>query len=33
MIDLIKISIYRDGGTTVWIEPTVKASLKTKYNK
>ena len=29
MKDLIKISICRDGGTSVWVEPSVKASIKT----
>ena len=29
MKDLIKTSAYRDGGTTVWIEPSVKDNLKT----
>lgn len=29
MIDLQKISIIRDGGTSVWIEPSVKARIKT----
>lgn len=29
MKDIIEISRYRDGGTSVWIEPSVKASLKT----
>lgn len=28
MIDLIKTSIYSDGGTTVWIEPSVKENIK-----
>lgn len=28
-IDLIQISICRDGGTSCWIEPNVKASIKT----
>lgn len=28
-IDIIKISIVRDGGTSVWIEPSIKAALKT----
>jgi len=29
MIDLIKTSIIRDGGTSVWVRPEVKASVKT----
>lgn len=29
MKDIIEISRYRDGGTSVWIEPSVKSSLKT----
>jgi hypothetical protein len=29
MIDLIKTSIIKDGGTSVWIRSEVKASLKT----
>lgn len=28
-IKLEKVSIYRDGGTSKWIEPSVKESLKT----
>ena len=29
MVDLIKTSIFRDGGTSVWIELSIKNSLKT----
>jgi hypothetical protein len=29
MKDIIEISRYRDGGTSVWIELSVKSSLKT----
>ena len=29
MINLVKISAYKDGGTTIWVRPEVKASLKT----
>jgi hypothetical protein len=29
MKDIIEISRYKDGGTSVWIEPSVKSSLKT----
>lgn len=29
MTELIKISMYRDGGTTVWITPETKAGIKT----
>lgn len=29
MIDLVKISIARDGGTSQWIEPSVKEAIKT----
>jgi len=29
MINLVKITVYRDGGTSVWVRPEVKASVKT----
>lgn len=29
MIDLIKISVYKDGGTSVWVEASLKDSIKT----
>lgn len=29
-IDLVKMSAYLDGGTTVWIRPEVKANIKTR---
>jgi len=29
MVDIIKTSIFRDGGTSVWIELSIKNSLKT----
>jgi hypothetical protein len=29
MTEIIKISVYRDGGTSAWIEPLVKESIKT----
>lgn len=29
MTDLVKITVYKDGGTSVWVRPEVKASVKT----
>lgn len=29
MKDLIRVSIYKDGGTSVWIELSIKEGLKT----